>query len=328
MLTGHAMRFRMGRFRIGSGWICLVFMLLVVIAGCSKWTGGGPRMPGQPGFFSKIFRSGASDSGLRKKIGVVPFQMKSQFGDPATKNAFQDGLLKALGTECANIIFIEPDDGRYPEVLLQLPKFPSGEIDNYRLAVGGRQDGLFGVLAGTVTSINVDSEDKGIWFLRRTDYYVQVEVLVEIYSMETAAKLFDRAMSKRIEVDEADVELIRSQNRIDQSYVDKAMKEIIDDLKGGICYAVRSLGWKSYIVSTNDDGVLIASGSQSGIQVGNILNVYENGRTIEGFGEHQFAIIGNKIGEIEVTSANEDSARAIALSGSGFKPGQAVGIKK
>jgi hypothetical protein len=298
------------------------------IAGCSKWTGGGPRMPGQPSLFSKVFRSGTSDSGLRRKIGVVPFQMKSQFGDPATKSTFQDGLLVAVESACSNIIFLGPEDGRYPEVLLQLPKLPSGEIDNYRLAMGGRQAGLFGVLTGTITSINVDSKDKGIWFLRRTDYYIQVEVLVEIYSMETAAKLFDRAMSKRIEVDEADVELIRSQNRIDQSYINKALKEIIDDINGGMCYSIRSLGWKSYIVSTNDDDILIASGTRSGISVGNILNVYDNGGTIEGFGEHRFSIIGNQIGEIEVIAAFEDSARAIPLSGSGFQEGQAVGIKK
>ena len=327
MLTGHAMRFRMRRLQNGSGWIWIVFILML-IAGCSKWSGGGPRMPGQPSLFSKTFRSGASDGGFRRKIGVVPFQMTSQFGDPATKNVFQNDLLKAVEAECANIIFVEPDDGRYPEVLMQLPKLPSGEIDNYRLAMGGRQAGLFGVMTGTVTSINVDSEHKGIWFLRRTDYYIRVEVLVEIYSMETAAKLFDRAISERIEVDEADVELIRSQNRIDQSSIDKALKEIIDDLRGGICYAIRSLGWKSYIVSTNDDDIMIASGSQSGIQVGNIFNVYDNGRTIEGFGEHRFAIIGNKIGEIKITATFEDSARAIPLSGSGFQAGQAVGTKK
>jgi len=327
MLKFHAMPFRMWRGRYGTGWISMVLMLMV-ITGCSKWTGGGPRMPYEPSLFSKTFRSRSSDSGFRKKIGVVPFQMTSQYGDPATKSVFQDNLLKAVETECPNVIFVTPTDGRNPEVLLQIPKLPSGEIDNYRLAMDGRQSGFFGILTATVTSINVDSKDKGVWFLRRTEYYIQVEALVELYSMATAVKLFDRAAAERIKIDETGVELIRSQNRIDQSYIEKALKKIIDDISGGFCYSIRSVGWESYIVSTSGDDILIASGSRSGIRAGTIFNVYDNGRTIEGFGDHRFTFTGEKIGEVEVTDSFENSARAIPLTGSGFEAGQAVGIKK
>ncbi len=327
MLKFHAIPFRKRRGQYGTGWISII-LILMFIAGCSKWSGGGPRMPYEPSLLSRTFKSSSPDGGFRKKIGVVPFQITSQYGDPNTKSVFQDNLVKAVDADCPNNIFVTPAEGLYPEVLSQIPKLPSGEIDNFRLAMDGRPSGFFGILTATVTSINVDSKDKGFWFLRRTDYYIQVEALVELYGMETAVKIFDRAVAKRVKIDETDVDLIRSQNKIDQSFIEKALKEIIDDLKGGICYSIKSMGWKSYIVSTNGDDIQIASGSRSGIRVGTIFNVYENGPTIEGFGDHRFTFTGKKIGEIEVTDSLEDSARAVPLTGSGFQAGQAVGIKK
>ena len=327
MLKIHTLPSGTRKGRYCSGWIGVALTLMLIV-GCSKWTGGGPRMPYEPSLFSKTFRSGPSDGGFRRKIGVVPFQMMSQFGDPSTTSEFQDGLIKAVQAECSNPIFVAPADSLNPDVLLQVPMLATGEIDNYQLAMSGRSSGFFGIMTGAVTSINVDSKDKGFWFLRSTDYFIQVEVLVEVYSTETAAKLFDRTVSERVEVDESDVELIRSQNRIDQAFVEQAIKKIIDNLRDRMCYSIRSLGWKTYIVSTTDDDILIASGSHSGIRVGHIFNVYDNGRTIDGFGDHRFAFTGRKIGEIEVTALSEDSARATPVTGSGFKAGQVVGIKK
>ena len=327
MLTMNAIRSWMTKSGALLVWT-VVSLLALFSVGCTKWTGGGPRMPYEPSLYSRIFKSSHSGGdGLRKKIGVVPFQLKSQFGDPASKIEFQKGLLKAVDG-CSSVIFVEPGAGEYPQVLVELPRLSSGEIDNYRLAMEGRRSGLFGVLTGTLTSINVDSEDKGIWFLRKTDYYVQVEALVEIYGMETATKIFDRAVVKRVKVEEADVELIRSQNKIPPSFIEKALTEIIGDLSSGICYSIQSSGWKNYIVSTSGDGFLIASGSRSGIRVGHIFDVYDNERTIEGFGEHRYVFSGEVIGEIEVTAVFEDSARVIPVSGSGFQEGQAVGVKK
>ena len=310
-----------------SGWITIT-ILLVFLSGCSKWSGGGPRMPYEPSFFSRIFKSSPSDGGIHKEIAVVPFLMTSHYGDPSIKTRFQEDLIKAIKSECSSVIYIESNDGRYPETLLDLPRLPSGDIDNYRLAMDGRQSGLFGIIVGTITSINVDSKDKGYWVLRSTDYFIQVEVLIEIYSMETAAKLYDRAFSERVKIDDTDVEVIRSQNTIDESFVKQALKKIIEDIRGGICHSIHSLSWKSYIVSRRGEDILIAAGERSGIRVGQILNVYDNNRTIKGFGEHQFTITGDKIGEIEITAVLEDTSRAIPLAGNGFQEGQTVGVRK
>jgi hypothetical protein len=310
------------RWKRNIAWTVLV-LLLIVAGGCSKWSGGGPSLPSavkEP--------ASAYDKRLKKKIGVVPFRMESIFGDPITINLFQDNLLQAIQEECTDILFIKPGDGNFPEALVKLPLMVSGAIDNFSLAMTGRRFGFNAVLVGKITSINVDEKTKGFWFFRNSHYYVQVEALIELYDTSTATKIFDRTLSHKIEVEEPDVELIRAQNRIDPSFIEPSLAEIIDDVKDDICETIELQAWKSYIVSAETTDILMAAGSRSNVQAGDIFEVYDTRQAIEGYGGHRYLPPGPKVGEIEVKSVSEDTARAVSASGSGFQAGQGLRLKK
>jgi len=310
------------RWKRNIAWTVLV-LLLIVAGGCSKWSGGGPSLPSavkEP--------ASAYDKRLKKKIGVVPFRMESIFGDPITINLFQDNLLQAIQEECTDILFIKPGDGNFPEALVKLPLMVSGAIDNFSLAMTGRRFGFNAVMVGKITSINVDEKTKGFWFFRNSHYYVQVEALIELYDTSTATKIFDRTLSHKIEVEEPDVELIRAQNRIDPSFIEPSLAEIIDDVKDDICETIELQAWKSYIVSAETTDILMAAGSRSNVQAGDIFEVYDTRQAIEGYGGHRYLPPGPKVGEIEVKSVSEDTARAVSASGSGFQAGQGLRLKK
>jgi hypothetical protein len=298
-------------------------LLLIVAGGCSKWSGGGPSLPSavkEP--------ASAYDKRLKKKIGVVPFRMESIFGDPMLKELFQDNFLQAVQKECADNLFIKSGDRDYPEALADLPLLASGATDNFSLAMTGRRFGLNAVLVGKITSINVDEKAKGFWFFRSSHYYVQVEALIELYDTATATKIFDRTLSHKLEVEEPDVELIRAKNRIEPYYVESSLNQIIDDVKDGICKAIELQAWKSYIVAADATEILIAAGSRSQVKAGDIFEVYDSRKAIEGYGGHRYLPPGPKVGEIEVKSVSEDTARAVPVSGSGFQAGQGLRLKK
>jgi hypothetical protein len=310
------------RWKRNIAWTVLV-LLLIVAGGCSKWSGGGPSLPSavkEP--------ASAYDKRLKKKIGVVPFRMESIFGDPMTIDHFQDNLLQAIQEECTDILFIKPGSGDFPEALVKLPLMASGAIDNFSLVMTGRRFGLNALLVGKITSINVDEKTKGFWFFRSSHYYVQVEALIELYDTSTATKIFDRMLSHKIEVEEPDAELIRAKNRIDSSFIEPSLAEIIDDVKDNICKAIELQAWKSYIVAADDTDILMAAGSRSNVQAGDIFEVYDSRQAIEGYGGHRYLPPGPKVGEIEVKSVSEDTARAVSVSGSGFQAGQGLRLKK
>lgn len=301
----------------------ILFLLLALAGGCSRWSGGGPSLPSavkEP--------ASAYDKRLKKKIGVVPFRMESIFGDPMLKDLFQDNLLQAVQEECADILFIKPGGGDFPEALVNLPLLASGTVDNYSLAMTGRRFGLNAVLVGKITSINVDEKSKGFWFLRSSHYYAQVEALIELYDTSTATKIFDRTLSHKLEVEEPDIELIRAQNRIEPYFIEPSLAEIIDDVKDDICKAIELQAWKSYIVAADAADILIAAGSRSKVQAGDNFEVYDSRQAIEGYGGHRYLAPGSKVGEIEVKKVFEDTARAVPVSGSGFEERQGLRLKK
>jgi hypothetical protein len=318
-MTVREMRDRQKRIMIWT----VVVPLLIVFGGCSKWSGGGPSLPSavqEPASFH--------DNRLKKKIGVVPFRMESIFGDTKTKDLFQDELLQAIQEECTDILFIKPGGGDFPEALVKLPLLDSGAIDNFSLAMTGRRFGLNAILVGKITSINVDDKTKGFWFFRSSHYYVQVEALIELYDTATATKIFDRTLSHKIEIEEPDVELIRAQNRIEPYFIRPSLAEITADVKDNICKAIELQAWKSYIVAADAADILMAAGSRSNVQAGDIFEVYDSRQSIEGYGGHRYLRPGAKVGEIEVKAVSEDSARAAPVSGSGFQEGQSLRFKK
>lgn len=310
------------RWKRNIAWTVLV-LLLIVAGGCSKWSGGGPSLPSavkEP--------ASAYDKRLKKKIGVVPLRMESIFGDPMTIELFQDNLLQAIQEECPDILLIKPGGGDFSEALVKLPLMASGAIDNFSLAMTGQRFGLNAVLVGKITSINVDEKTKGFWFFRSSHYYVQVEALIELYDTSTATKIFDRTLTHKLEVEEPDAELIRAKNRIDPYFIEPSLTEIIDDVKDNICKAIELQAWKSYIVAADGTDILMAAGSRSNVQAGDIFEVYDNRQAIEGYDGHRYFPPGPKAGEIEVKSVSEDTARAVSISGSGFQAGQGLRLKK
>ncbi|MFZ0613701.1 MAG: hypothetical protein WAM73_15795 [Desulfobacterales bacterium] len=301
-----------------------VFALLLIVAGgCSRWSGGGPSLPSpvkEP--------AGDHDKRLKKKVGVVPFRIESIFGEAALKDFFQDNLLLALQKECPDTLFLKPADEDFPQGLADLPLLDSGAIDNFAVAMTGRRFGLNAVLVGKIVSINADEKARGFWFFRSSHYYVQVEILLALFDTETATKIYDKTLSRRMEVEEPDAELIRANNRIENHFVEPTLEEVIDDVKEDICSALERQAWKSYILAIDGADIQVGAGSRSGVQAGDIFTVYETPQAIEGYSGHRYLPTGARIGDIEVKTVSADASRATPLSGSGFKEGQVLRLSK
>ncbi len=61
-----------------------------------------------------------------------------------------------------------------------------------------------------------------------------------------------------------------------------------------------------------------------GLESGDILEVYDSSRIMEGVGGQRFFIPGLKIGEIEIVSITEDRLEAKLISGEDIKKGSTV----
>jgi hypothetical protein len=306
----------------GAKRLAALSALLMLVSACSL--GSSRNSASDPG--QQPPKSGGGN--LQNRIAVAPFEVQSQHTDPYSDELMQSYILGAIRSECSGIEWIKPSDKDYPAVLRSIPRLESGELDNLQAAAVGRQLGLSAVMVGTLTSVGIEEKESGIWPLKRNRHYVRVQVLFEIYDTETATKLLDEAAARQVEIEAIDAAMIKQKNRVDSGFVEEVLEIIAQKVDDNICDAVGEQVWKSYVLSAGPDELWIASGSRSGLQPGQVLEVFDSNTVIEGYNGHKYFKPGPKIAEVELVAVESRRSKAAVLTGGDIQPLNVVKIKK
>jgi len=126
------------------------------------------------------------------------------------------------------------------------------------------------------------------------------------------------------EVDESDFQLIQSKNIPRMSLINDEIVDIATEMGEKVCDAVADLAWTGYISSINGGKIVISSGSNIGVRLGNIFEVRAFGKIIKGINGHQFVMTGKKSGKIQIVSVYPDWSEAVLLSGNEIRVGSPV----
>jgi len=95
-----------------------------------------------------------------------------------------------------------------------------------------------------------------------------------------------------------------------------------------ICDTVSVLPWKGYVASiTGDKNCNFCWKKKTGLFSGDILEVYDSGKIIQGKDGQKFLLPGLKTGEIKLTNIYPDKAEAVLIKGDKIKPGDSLRIK-
>jgi len=124
----------------------------------------------------------------------------------------------------------------------------------------------------------------------------------------------------------------KDEKEFDESLVGKATREAIDELVKKIDAATLNLPWEAKVARVSPDGsVIINSGAEAGVQVGDVFVVYRKGEEIidpdtgESLGSED-----TKVGTIQVVDNSVGKGRASkckVLSGSGLQQNDLVRVK-
>ena len=304
-----------------TGRLFMGAVLLLMVSACST---GSNRSEGyDPGQLPVPENSGKPF----KRIGVTPFEVRTQHTDPYSRELMRTYVLDAIRSECPGFLFVQPTDDDYPPVLRSLPRLESGDLDNLQTAITGRQLGLTAVMVGTLTSVGTEQEDWGFWVLKQNRHYVRVQVRVEIFDTETATKLVDEAVDRQVRIDDADVEMIEQKDRIDSGFVEEVLEIIAQKIDEDICEAIADQKWKSFVLSTDSDELWIASGSRSGLRPDQVLEVFDSNAIMEGYGGHKYFKPGPKVAEIKLVEVQPQRSKAVVLTGGDIPPLSTVRFK-
>ncbi|MGD9281570.1 MAG: hypothetical protein PVF60_11800, partial [Desulfobacterales bacterium] len=99
-----------------------------------------------------------SDDDLQRSAAVVGFENKSLYRSQDFTHLFRKGIPEYLNNECDDVTVANFDNGEDVKSLKELPMLPSGQIDNFALAVIGRQLGLNAIVTGCLDDIGLLNE--------------------------------------------------------------------------------------------------------------------------------------------------------------------------
>jgi len=229
-----------------------------------------------------------------------------------------------LNDQCPGIILLNPATGGLLNALKEPPKLKSGLIDGYALAILGRQLGLNAVVAGSLEDIRVADELQGVLWTKDTQHLVLVFIRVGVFDTRTGTKILDNTFDRRIEIDDLEYRLIQESEEIKLPVLNETLNRLLTDVGESICDAIRDQPWDGYITKIDGNRYVIPSGTEVGLETGDILEVFDSSRIMEGIGGQRFFVPGLKIGEIEIVAITEDRLEAKLVSGEDIKKGSTV----
>ena len=221
-----------------------------------------------------------TDKGFQKTIGIAPFRNQTYYTRDDVDAVFQKKLIDILGATCPNLLIYKPGAEDYPAFMKDLPRQDNGRVDNLKLAISARRYGFDAILTGSVVDIAAYEEKRGIYWLRDTHYFLQIQIYVEVFDTETGAKLLDENFIREVRVDESDWLMIRRKKQAPIEEIPQTLETIAAILGEKTCDALSGQRWKSYIVQKDGKRVHIPSGRPAGLKNGMILEVFDSTRVV------------------------------------------------
>ena len=267
-----------------------------------------------------------SDDDFKRIAVLASFENKSLYQDEDFAQRFRAGIPEYLNKECDGVTVPDPGVGHGFELLKELPRLPSGEVDNFVLATIGRAQGLNAVIVGSLDDIGLVNETEGL-ILKEHAHFIQILVSIEVYDTETGTKIFDDSFSRKVQVDQLDYDMMKSENKLKLPDLGQTLKDLLGEIGERICWAIEDQPWHGFITSFTGNKVVLSAGSNAGLEPGDEFEVFDNSRIIKGRDGQQFLVHGRKTGRIRIVSVQPSASEAITVSNKGIKTGNSVRVK-
>jgi hypothetical protein len=291
--------------------IVLFFLLLFLEPGCSTT--------------QKVYRSFTfNGSQLKKRVLVLPILDQAQLGEEKIKSVTAR-LVSAL-TKDGNVVVTAPSNPESSTTRMKSPGY--GIVIEPEQAKKAAQMGMNVLLTAVISPIDFTSRRAGIWPFRKVRHEGEISMVVNAFDLTTGTLFLSHLESKKVraEVDifEEEEEGTPAKPKIDPKAAEKALVQIADAQASQVSDALRGEPWSGKILSVSGDKIIVSAGTDVGLTVGQVFEVYGQGEPIRSADGSFVAPLGLKLGEIKVTEVQESQAVAVPLAGSTFEAGQVI----
>jgi len=270
---------------------------------------------------------GGPDSGIVRKAALFRFKNETMFQQLTLEKVFESKIIDHISESCSQIRLLVQGNPDFPEPL-KSAEFPAGP-DILTMVEKGREAGLNAIMTGGVMNLTLVQEDEGILWFRETKERLHIQFSLEVFDMETGAKIYDDRFVHEIkDMAPEEIEAFKKGQPALFASLTQHVERLAKDTAPKICSAIMAHPWTGYVVSVENNRVDLSFGKNIGIRRGNVLDVHDSGRIVENVMGQRFIMPGKKVGEIRITRLDEKMATGEIISGENIQAGNPVKLKK
>lgn len=260
------------------------------------------------------------ESGPRKRVMILPFLDVSDKRPQSLRDRARGAFITDLNRG-GELIALDSSD-------LKVDFSKMTDASGYKLADLSKQAqalGINAILEGKIVDIRIKRKSDNVGIVRHMTTVFEVVTQVRIVSARTGKEIFNT--QKTVTLEEQGVR-VGERVETDQflannpEMIETLVKDAFLDFTPQIIGAIDKVSWEGRIAAINGDRLYLNVGKISGLQIGDLLKVMEDGDDVYDpeSGGHIGRVPGRLKGTLEVISYfGNDGAISIIHSGSGFK---------
>ena len=303
-----------------------VMILLFGLTGCSALSGQRAPEKAGPEIRDVPYNARGEDETPRHRVLVLPFlDERLDKSQNQTEVARQTVVRELMKTK--QFVVVSPSD--FP----QDPKKFLTEENDYDLAQISKLASALGVAAvieGKVLSINAKRVGDSVGLIRETKAHVSTQVRLRIYAGKNGKEILNEVRSADTEASTTRVgergEMATNLAE-DPELIKTVVRKAFLSAVPSVIRSVEKLSWEGRVAMVSGERVFVNAGRLSGLQVGDILKVTEEGQDVYDPETGRFIGMapGRLKGTVEVVSYfGKDGAITVVHSGSGFQENDRV----
>lgn len=264
-----------------------------------------------------------------KRVFVLPFV------DVANKKSKDvlDGARRVFVTELLRTgEFVVLKNSDFPKDMETFKKgAESGyEYDLEKIAELSQGQGVSGAIEGQILEVKTKRVGDDVGLMRKIKAIVEAKVRIRAFAVETKKEIFNEIRTATVEATTTRF-AERGYSNLDldddPALVNEVVQKAFEQIVPALTAAMRKLSWSGRIAMVRGEKIYINAGRISGIQVGDLLKVMDQGQDI--FDPQTGTFIGRAEGRmkgtIEIVSYfGKDGAIGVVHSGADFRENDKV----
>lgn len=303
----------------------LVILIFVILGACAALDRSPPVSRREVKDVNYEARQG--DSSPRKRLMVLPFLDASEARPQELRDRARTAFISELNLS-REVVALDSK-----ELNLDLAKLKdNGQYKLNEIAKAAQALGVGAVLEGKVVDIRIKRKADNVGVVRNLSTVFEVVAQVRVVTGRTGREVFNTV--KTVTVEEHNV---RVAERVEADkflannphMIEAIVKDAFLDFTPQVLASLQKVTWEGRIAAINGDRIYLNVGRVSGLQVGDLLKVTEDGDDVYDpeSGTHIGRVPGRLKGTLEVISYfGNDGAISVIHSGAGFKENDRVEI--